>query len=51
MAGKDLKQLGLLTSERAVSNRLGIETSDDLNDLSEYMSPNESLLVVGQRAV
>jgi ATP-dependent DNA helicase PIF1 len=54
MAGKDLKQLGLPTPQRTLGDRLSKEmlreTSYDLNDLNEYVSANEPLLVVDQRA-
>ena len=51
MAGKDLKQLGLPTPQRTLGDRLSREmlreTSYNLND---YVSVNEPLLVVDQRA-
>jgi len=54
LIGKDLKQLGLPTPQRILGDRLSREmlreTSYDLNDLNKYMSANEPLLVVDQRA-
>jgi hypothetical protein len=54
MAGKDLKQLGLPTPQRTLGDRLSREmlreTSYDLNDLETYVSTNEPLLLVDQRA-
>ena len=54
MAGNDLKQLGLATLQRTLDDRLSREmfreTSYDLNDLNEYVSANEPLLVVNQKA-
>ena len=54
MAGKDLKQLGLPTPQRTLGDRLSREmlreTSYDLNDLNEYISVNEPLLLPAQRA-
>ncbi|CAF3254328.1 unnamed protein product [Rotaria sp. Silwood2] len=54
MAGKDLKQLGLPTPLRTLGDRLTREilreTSYDLNDLNEYISTNEPLLLPDQKA-
>ena len=54
MAGKELKQLGLPTPQRTLGDRLSREmlreTSYDLNDLKTYVSTNEPLLVMDQRA-
>ncbi|CAF3348294.1 unnamed protein product [Rotaria sp. Silwood2] len=54
MAGKDLKQLGLPTPQRTLGDRLTREilreTSYNLNDLNEYKSANEPLLLPDQRA-
>ena len=54
MAGKDLKQLGLPTLQRTLDDRLSREMlremSYDLNDLNEYISVNEPLLLPDQRA-
>jgi hypothetical protein len=51
---KALKQLGLPTPQRTLGDRLSREmlreTSYDLNDLETYVSKNEPLLVVDQRA-
>jgi hypothetical protein len=54
MAGKDLKQLGLPTPQRNLGDRLSREmlreTSYDVSELDKYVSTNEPLLVVDQRA-
>ena len=54
MAGKDLKQLGLPTPQRTGGDRLSREmlreTSYDLNELKEYVSANEPLLIADQKA-
>ena len=53
MAGKDLTQLGLPTPQRTLDDRLSREmlreTSYDLNDLKEYISVYEPLLLPDQR--
>ncbi|CAF1264648.1 unnamed protein product [Didymodactylos carnosus] len=54
MAGKDLKQLGLLAPQRNLGDRMSREmfreTSYGVNELDKYVSATEPLLVIDQRA-
>ena len=54
IAGKDLKKFGLPTPPRNQGDRLCREmlrkTSDNMNELREYVLENEPLLVMDQRA-
>ena len=55
MSGKDLKELGLPTPQRHLSDRLSREmlreTSYDVDELNKYLSANEPLLTRDQRTV
>ena len=55
MSDKDLKQLGLPTPQRHLSDRLSREmlreTNYDVHQLDKYVSENEPLLIASQRSV